>query len=137
MEAVSRRRSILALALAGVAMLVGLLFATNSKAEIVESYCSPNGDYCTAVSNVKGRPKLEILTVSFDTYSVCMKGQGIGDCVENIQMRPDSEGIYSSKVDILRKFHPNRAGKYKAGWFVGDTQIGKTLKFSLGAGFFN
>jgi hypothetical protein len=127
----------LAAALAAVAMLVGLTVATDSKAAIVESYCSPNNDYCIAVSNVKGRPKLEILTFAFDTYSVCMKGQGIGDCVENIRMRPDDEGIYSSKVDILRKFKPQRPGRYKAGWFVGDTQIGKTLKFNLGAGFFN
>jgi hypothetical protein len=137
MEAVSRRRSVLAAALAGVAMLVGLTFATDSKAEIVKSYCSPTGDYCIAVSNVKGRPKLEILTVSFDTYSVCMKGQGIGDCVTNIKMRPDNEGIFASKIDILRKFKPQKPGGYKAAWFVGDSQIGKTLKFGLGAGFFD
>jgi hypothetical protein len=137
MEAVSRRRSILVAALAGVALMVGLLFTAESKADIVESYCSPSGDYCTAVSNVKGRPKLEILSVSFDTYSVCMKGQGIGDCLENVTMKPNSDGVFASKVDILRKFKPQRPGGYKAGWFVGDSQIGKTLKFSLGAGFFN
>ncbi len=132
MVGASSRKLFVAAALAALAMTMGLVFASESRAEVVKSYCSPSGDYCIAVSNRSGRAKLEISTFSFSTYTVCLKGQGVNSCLEDITMQPDSEGIYYSRVDVIRKFHPTRAGKYKAGWFVGGSQIGKTLKFALG-----
>ena len=131
MDATVHRRGMLVGALAALAMMLGLATAGEARAETIKSYCSPTGDYCIGVSNVRGRAKLEISTFSFSSYSVCLKGPGASSCVEDINMTPDSEGIYSSRIDVVRKFHPT-GGRYKAAWFVGDSQIGKTLKFSLG-----
>src|SRR4051794_8943412 len=66
--------------------------------DVVKSYCSPTGDFCIAVTNVRHRAKLELQTFSFDSSSACLKGPGANSCTDEIKMDANSDGVYSSRI---------------------------------------
>ena len=107
----------------------GVAGATSASAGVLDSYCSPSGDYCTAVAKRDGRIKLEVRTFSFQEYLVCVTGPAGTDC---LQARADSDGrgLYSDRIDAERRF-PQGTGRYTARWKVSGSFLGPKLHFRI------
>lgn len=100
-----------------------------ASAGLIDGYCSPTGDYCTAVKKRNGKVKLEIATFSFRDYLLCATGPAGTDCLQ-ARTDPDKGGLFTDRVDAERRF-PQGPGQYKARWKVGGSFLGPALKFRI------
>ena len=105
-----------------------VLIGDKAKRSTLESYCSPSGDFCTAVTRRGGRIKFEISTFSFSgKYDICVKGPAGKECKSS---KLQSEGnLYSDRVDWLRKFASAGPGRQKVVWKLSGTTLGEPLHF--------
>ena len=114
-------------AICGGCMALGLMAPAG--ASVADSYCSPTGDYCTAVLKKHGRIKLEIRTFSFERYELCVRGDGVKRCeIRSVQMIGD--GVMADRVDAAREFI-RVPGEYKAVWRFDGTRLGPGLRFRI------
>ena len=112
-----------------VAALGALGGGTRASAAVLHSYCSPSGDYCTAVAKRSGRIKLELRTFAFRDYLLCVTGPRGTDCLQ-AQAEPERGNSYSDRIDAKRRF-PQGAGRYKARWKVSGSFLGPALHFRI------
>lgn len=106
---------------------VALAMAATASAGTIDSYCSPSGDYCTAVAKRDGKVKLEVATFSFREYLVCVTGPAGTDCLQ-ARTNPTAQGGYSDRIDAKRRFDQG-PGRYKVRWKVQGSFLGPELKF--------
>lgn len=102
--------------------------ADKAKGSTLDSYCSPTGDYCLAVTRRHGRIKFEISTFSFSgKYEICVKGPAGREC-KSSKLR-DEGNLYSDRVDWLKKFDSAGPGRQKVVWKLSGTTLGEALHF--------
>ncbi len=100
-----------------------------ASAGVVDSYCSPSGDYCTAVAKRDGRIKLELRTFAFRDYLLCVTGPRGTDCLQ-ARGEQGRDDIYSDRIDAKRRF-PQGPGAYKARWKTSGSFLGPSLHFRV------
>lgn len=101
----------------------------------VDSYCSPSGDYCTAVMRSKGTVGLVLRTFSFSSnYKLCVEPpDGDREC-GYFSLTKGKHGVYASRVDFRGSFFSHGRGRYKVGWYYeGKTRLGPPLYFKINA----
>lgn len=108
---------------------LALTSTPSAGAAVVASYCSPSGDYCTAVTKTHGRVKLEIQTFSFDSYRLCVKGAGDKKCIP-ARLDGGEDGLMGDRIDAARRFF-GAPGQYKASWRFEGTQLGPSLSYRI------
>lgn len=104
----------------------------SASAGVVDSYCSPSGDYCTGILRENGRIKLSISTFSFTgEYKLTVKLPGVCRQVKTLRLRPKPHGIYSSSIDFRRSFSCDEPGRYAVTWRWRGIQLGPVLHGQL------
>ncbi len=106
-----------------------------SERETLDSYCSPSGDYCTAVKVKKDRLRFEVRAFApyFAEYKVCVKGPGGGrECAES-QLHEAAGNKFKDSIDYLKHFTAEGPGDYKVVWKIPGSRLGDPLFFSAGA----
>lgn len=96
----------------------------------VDSYCSPSGDYCTAVIRSHGRTKFVVRTLSFTgEYRLCVRlPAGSRECGD-YRMNAVKHGIYASRIDFARNFAAAASGTYTVSWHYEGFRLGPSLHF--------
>jgi hypothetical protein len=115
------------------ALSVCLLLAAppaSAKIRTLDSYCSPSGDYCTAVQRRDGRVNLLIRTFSFrGRYRLCVRPPGGRRECRSFKLVATRHGIFASRIDLSRNFSLRARGRYAVSWRKGRTKLGPTLHF--------
>ncbi|HEU5063456.1 MAG TPA: hypothetical protein VFT79_09940 [Solirubrobacterales bacterium] len=102
--------------------------APSASAGVVDSYCSPTGDYCTGILREGGRVKLSISTFSFTgAYELTVKLPGVCRQTKTFRLRSKPHGIYSSRIDFARNFSCDGPGRYAVTWSWQGSQLGPAL----------
>lgn len=105
---------------------------SSASAGVVDSYCSPTGDYCTGILREGGRIKLSISTFSFTgQYKLTVKLPGVCSQTKTFRLRSKPQGIYSSRIDFARNFSCDGPGRYAVSWRWRGTQLGPALHGQL------
>jgi hypothetical protein len=110
-----------------VSALAAIGFATAGQAESrkqpLESYCSPTGDYCVAITDRRGRIKFELSTFSFKgRYRICVKNPGGKEC-HRYKLHRDGD-TWSDRVDWARNFEVEVPARYTVVWRFGGQRLG-------------
>src|SRR5687767_8044768 len=106
--------------------------STSERRVTLDSYCSPNGDYCQAVKAKGNKVKLQIASYSFSgEYKLCVKGPETKKCGV-FELESTSGGIYADSVNWNGVFGYEGDGVYKVAWFLSGQKVGKTLGFQFG-----
>jgi hypothetical protein len=124
-------RRIAASLFATVALFVAVA-PSSASAGVIDSYCSPTGDYCTGILREGGRIKLSISTFSFTgDYKLTVKLPGVCSQTKTFRLRSKPQGIFSSNVDFARNFSCDGPGRYAVSWRWRGTQLGPALHGQL------
>src|SRR4051794_28009067 len=124
------RRSLVAGAAAALLITLALLGADSASAKLLDSYCSPTGDYCTSVIQKHGRVKLHFGAFSFrGGYRVCVRGPHRTHVCHKSKLRPRGQDVYADQIDWMRRFPHRTKGRYHVVWFK-HAKVGPMLKFN-------
>ena len=120
--------------LAALALIICSLPSATLARTVLDSYCSPTGDYCTGAFREQGRIKLSISTFSFTgEYQLCIDpptGRDIRDC-KSFELRTKPNGVYSSRIDFARNFSGWGRGRYGVSWLLMGSRLGPLLRFNV------
>lgn len=129
------KRSLLALCVCLSAIAASPLAAqAGAPSRVIDSYCSPSGDYCTSITrSAKGRIVLSLRTFAFtDKYKLCVEApvrQQAREC-GYWSPRDKGNGLYVSNVVMRDHFFFKGPGRYRVTWWYGDgNRLGKPLSF--------
>ncbi len=125
--------------LAGVCLLAAVfLFPARAIAAqvraadaIVDSYCSPTGDFCQSISR-KGSGDLDfkITTFSFrGGVDVCVRKRGRGRICQRRGLKPIGHGLFEASARWGRNWPNLGRGSYFVSWYSGGSRIGHVLAF--------
>lgn len=116
-----------------IAFLAVLLIPATAEARVVESYCSPSGDFCQYIMRKDNRIKFEMRQFPLrGKYRLCVKPPGRGFTCKSFRWRR-SGPIFKSVIDFNRQFPSKRKGRYRVQWRTSDGfKLGKTLSFRKG-----
>jgi hypothetical protein len=104
--------------------------APASAERVLDSYCSPSGDYCTVVVRSHGRIKLVLRTFSFrGSYELCVRPPGLSRECKSFRLFATRHGIYASRVDLARNFASSPRGRYAVSWRYEGFRVGRALHF--------
>jgi hypothetical protein len=105
--------------------------AATADARVLKRYCSPSGDYCTAVTKSKGRYFLGIATFSFSgKYRLCARHTDSGRKIcKSFRLR-GSGGNYRSSRNFGADFNPPPNSRYCVTWRKSGSRLGKPLCFN-------
>ncbi len=96
----------------------------------IDSYCSPTGDYCTAITRQHGRVKLIVRTFSFrGRYQLCVKPPRHPRDCDSFHLDRANHGIFASKIDFARHFPHRFSGRYAVSWHQSGFRLGPPLHF--------
>lgn len=112
--------------------LLAALTGIASARHLVDSYCSPTGDYCTGIFREGGRIKFRFSTFSFRSYKLCVKPPREARECKSFKLVRTSGSLYGSKIDFGHVFSSQRNGRYAVSWHSEGFRIGPTLHFSKG-----
>ena len=123
------------LAIAAV-VLSGLIAALSfgpkeaQASKVINSYCSPSGDFCQYILRSDGKIKLEMRQFPLrGNYKLCVKPPGRGYTCKSFRWKK-SGPIFKSTVTLARHFPSKGSGRYKVQWKTADGfKLGKTLSF--------
>jgi hypothetical protein len=101
---------------------------------VLDSYCSPSGDYCTSISrSAKGELVFSLRTFAFtDKYKLCVEAPVKKEPRECGYWFPRDRGngVYGSNVGFKQSFFYKGPGTYRVSWWFGDgNRLGKALTF--------
>jgi hypothetical protein len=104
--------------------------STAQGARLIDSYCSPSGDYCQYVIRKQGKIKFEMRQFPLrGKYSLCVKPPRESFTCKTFRWRK-SGPIFKGTVTFSRHFPAAKPGRYKVQWRLpGGHRIGKTLSF--------
>lgn len=128
------KRPVLLVAFALLALSLWAPAAQANKGDqVLASYCSPSGDYCTGIVKAKGEIYLTVRTFSFkDKYKVCVDPPGYRrECSYFFSLTAGKHGIYASRENLGKTFPLEYTGEYKVTFFYGDARLGKPLRFDF------
>jgi hypothetical protein len=115
--------------LAAAASALLLALAGSASAKVLDSYCSPTGDYCTSVIQKHSRVKLHFGAFNFrGRYRVCVRGPHRTRVCHRSKLRRHPHGVYADQIDWARRFPHRTHGHYHVSWFK-HGKVGPTLKF--------
>ena len=108
-----------------------LALAATADARVLKSYCSPSGDYCTAVTKSKGQYYLGIATFSFrGKYRLCARHTDSGQKIcKSFRLRSRG-GNYRSNRNFGADFNPPPNSRYCVTWRKAGSRLGKPLCFN-------
>jgi hypothetical protein len=118
------------LVIAAVLLALTAIPSTAQGAKLIDSYCSPTGDYCQYVLRKKGTIRLEMRQFPLrGKYGLCVKPPRETFTCKTFRWRK-SGPIFKSSVTFARHFPSKKRGRYKVQWRSTDGyRIGKTLLF--------
>lgn len=129
------KRSLLVLCLCLAAISAFPLAAqAGAPSRVLDSYCSPSGDYCTSIArSAKGKIVLGLRSFAFtDKYKLCVEApvrQQPREC-GYFWTVDRGNGLYVSNVVMRDHFFFKGAGRYRITWWYGDgNRLGKPLSF--------
>ncbi len=125
------RRGVIGLAVSVVAVLAMGTAATGSstKAELVDSYASPTGDFSLSIVIRHQEVKFEIAASAFrGRYELCVKGGSEKQCDE-FRLEPFGD-FWTDRVDWARHFDED-VGRYKVVWKRDGDRLGEPLEFEV------
>lgn len=112
--------------LAAMAILTG-----PAQAKVVDSYCSPSGDFCLSVKKGDRAVRMQIATFSFSgEYALCVEPPAGGRDCDKFELRRRGD-IYEDSVSLAGNFPDRASGRYSVTWKLSGGKIGKTLHFRL------
>ena len=124
-----KRVTVIALVMAAALVAAPLSLGDAQKRSVVDSYCSPTGDYCTGITIRRQRVKFEIGTFAFrGRYELCVRAGSRKDC-EFFRLERDHD-VYTDKIDWARHF-PSAPGEYKVAWKKFGHRLGPQLGFRV------
>jgi hypothetical protein len=124
---------VLSLCLAGLSAWP-LAAQAGAPSRVLDSYCSPSGDYCTAIKrSAKGQIVLSLRTFAFtDKYKLCVEAP-VRDQPRECGywwLKDRGNGVYASNVLMREHFFFKGAGQYRITWWYGDgNRLGRPLSF--------
>jgi hypothetical protein len=129
----NKRLVVGAVLLACLAAAVSLVPAGAQASKVVNSYCSPSGDFCQYILRSNGKIKLEMRQFPLrGNYKLCVKPPGRGYSCRVFRWKK-SGPIFKSTVTFSRHFPSRKAGRYKVQWRTADGyKLGKSLSFRKG-----
>ena len=119
---------------AGVTLVALLALAPASLAKPRKSYCSPSGDYCTAIKGKPGSPRFSIGSFAFDgAYTLCVTAPDTSRACQDYRLRRDKHGINTSRVPWRGNYPDLGPGRYFVTFSLqGSTRLGPRLSFVIG-----
>lgn len=129
------KRSLLVLAICLTSLSAWPLAAqADSSSRVLDSYCSPSGDYCTSITrSAKGQIVLSLRTFAFtDKYKLCVEAPVRKEPREcgYWWLKDRGNGVYVSNVLMRDHFFFKGPGQYRITWWYGDgNRLGKPLSF--------
>jgi hypothetical protein len=129
------KRSLLALVVCLASLCAWPLAAqAGAPSRVLDSYCSPSGDYCTSITrSAKGQIVLSLRTFAFtDKYKLCVEAPVRKQPRECGYWWPKDRGngLYVSSVLMREHFFFKGPGRYRITWWYGDgNRLGKPLSF--------
>lgn len=120
-----------------VLSLVALAAMTSSPAsaetKVLDTYCSPTGDFCQGLFRKSGRVRAELSTFSFrGEVELCVNPPGGSTNCKDFRLRSSSQGIYKSSVALSKHFDLRGRGRYSVAWKQSGFRIGTKLHFRKG-----
>jgi hypothetical protein len=114
--------------IASLALFLALVGTADAR--VLKSYCSPSGDYCTAVSKSRGQYYLGIATFSFTgRYRLCARHVDSGQKIcKRFRLRRRN-GTYRSNRNFGADFNPPPNSRYCVTWHKAGSRLGKPLCF--------
>ena len=95
------------------------------------SYCSPTGDWCTAVKRIQGAVFLDLGTFSFSgRYRLCVADPGGRRSCRSFGLTRRGD-LWRSRVRWHTNFPSRGAGVYKVTWHYTGVRLGPTLTFRV------
>jgi len=105
-----------------------------AESKVVDSYCSPTGDFCQGIYREDGRLRARLTTFSFTgKIQLCLRGTDSSssrDCKKFVLR--DNEDLFLSSVALAKHFDISAPGRYAVSWRYRGTRIGETLHFNKG-----
>ena len=106
---------------------------------MLDSYCSPSGDYCTSITrSAKGQIVLSLRTFAFtDKYKLCVEAP-VRRTARMRVLVAKGQGQRRLRSNVLMRDHFffKGPGRYKISWWYGDgNRLGKPLSFENIGGF--
>ena len=96
---------------------------------VIDSYCSPTGDYCTSVLKHGGGIKLRIATSSFSGhYRLCVEGRA-KVCHNYVVKRHRGDAFYSDGIYWARVYPHRLSGRHRVSWYRRGVRLGPRLSF--------
>jgi hypothetical protein len=111
-------------------LVLFLALAATADARVLKSYCSPSGDYCTAIKKNRDRYIASINTLSFSgRYRLCLRHADSGQklCKRFRLIRRGDN--YVSNRNLGADFNPPVQGRFCATWHKFGSRLGKPLCF--------
>ena len=104
--------------------------AATADARVLKRYCSPSGDFCTAVTKSKGQYYLGIATFSFrGRYRLCARHTSSGQKMcKSFRLR-NRNGQFRSNRNFGADFNPPPNSRYCVTWRKSGSRLGKPLCF--------
>jgi hypothetical protein len=97
------------------------------------NYCSPSGDYCTAVKGKPGSPRFDIGSFAFrGPYQLCVSAPDGSRACQNFRLKPTKKGFYRSVVQWRGVFPDLGPGRYFVAWSLQGAKLGPRLSFAIG-----
>jgi hypothetical protein len=124
---------VLSICLAGLSAWP-LAAQADAPSRVLDSYCSPSGDYCTSITrSAKGQIVLSLRSFAFtDKYKLCVEApvrQQPREC-GYWWTKDKGNGLYVSNVLMRDHFFFKGPGRYRITWWHGDgNRLGKPLAF--------
>ena len=120
-----------------VATLIGVFaFGFSSTAEasaktkIIDSYCSPSGDFCQGVIRKNGRIKLVMDQFPLrGKFQLCVKPPRQSQSCNKFRWRKKKGSLYRRGVDFASNYPSRQKGLYKVSWRSSGSKVGETLRF--------
>jgi hypothetical protein len=117
-----------ALAAVGLAAL-----ALPAAAHAQSGYCSPTGDFCTAVVRQGDDAIFRIGTFAFGgRYRLCVTAPDRSRRCKRFRLRPQGGGVLGSRVRWSRHFPGKGRGLYRVRWRKFGNNLGPRLSFRRG-----
>jgi len=120
----------IALLVAVVASLAVVVSASSADQRRVASYCSPSGDVCYGIFDVRGVIRFQLTTAAryFSRYRICVRTPRGATTCKGFPVRKTGAS-FGGKVIWQRNFPSGGPGRYRVTWKLGANRLGPSLTF--------
>jgi hypothetical protein len=120
------------LAVTAAAAALALLTVSAPAEAVVDSHCSPTGDYCTGIFRPHGQITFKLATFSFSgPYRLCVNRVGPPERRCHRFHLEHHGGLYTDKVGWKGHFADHSPGRYRVSWYAIGSRLGPALTFRV------